>query len=184
MGIVLSTDPTDDTMTPTPGTRDAVVAPIAGTLLSHARPLVRLAWAMTGDQSVAEDLVADAVAKVWVRHQATPVMHLGPYLRTAVINAVRDHGRAQNRRRGLRSLLAAPTATSTDPASTVADRSDLADALRRLPVDQRICVALRFYAGLPVSDVSAALDMPEGTVRSKTSRALASLRDRLEEAQA
>jgi RNA polymerase sigma-70 factor (ECF subfamily) len=40
---------------------------------------------------------------------------------------------------------------------------------------------LRFYADLPVKDIAAALDVPEGTVKSRLHAAVNAMRERLRE---
>jgi RNA polymerase sigma factor (sigma-70 family) len=55
------------------------------------------------------------------------------------------------------------------------DVVDLMDALAQLPVRDRAVIALRYLEDMSVRDVAAALDLPEGTVKSQSSRALARL---------
>ena len=55
-------------------------------------------------------------------------------------------------------------------------------ALARLPGRQRACVVLRYFEDLDVRETAAALRCSEGTVKSQTSRALASLRAMFESA--
>jgi RNA polymerase sigma-70 factor (ECF subfamily) len=50
-------------------------------------------------------------------------------------------------------------------------------ALRQLPMELRTVIVLRFYADCSVADTAAALGIPEGTVKTRTQRALAVLRD-------
>jgi RNA polymerase sigma factor (sigma-70 family) len=69
------------------------------------------------------------------------------------------------------------------PAADVAAPSDpaVALALRGLPVEQRAVVILRLYLDWSIEEVAAALALPPGTVKSRLSRALDRLRERLEE---
>jgi RNA polymerase sigma factor (sigma-70 family) len=50
-------------------------------------------------------------------------------------------------------------------------------AVADLPADERAVVVLRYHSDLSVLEVAAALDVPEGTVKTRTRRALARLRD-------
>ncbi|GAA1882718.1 RNA polymerase sigma factor [Actinomadura bangladeshensis] len=53
---------------------------------------------------------------------------------------------------------------------------ELAALLAELPEAQRAAVVLRHVTDLPVAEVAAVLDLPEGTVKSHVSRGLARLR--------
>jgi RNA polymerase sigma-70 factor (ECF subfamily) len=53
----------------------------------------------------------------------------------------------------------------------------LAEAMAALPVDFQICLELYYWENLEVREIAAALDAPEGTIKSRLSRA----RTRLEE---
>ncbi len=69
-----------------------------------------------------------------------------------------------------------------DVAASVTDRAALMAALAGLPPRQRACVVLRYFEDLDVRETAAALGCSEGTVKSQTSRALASLRSVFESA--
>jgi RNA polymerase sigma-70 factor (sigma-E family) len=103
------------------------------------------------------------------------------YARKAVVSAFLDASRK-------RSSTERPTsehpdrASDEDIASAVADRAALMAALGRLPGRQRACVVLRYFEELDVRETAAALGCSEGTVKSQTSRALASLRAMFEDA--
>jgi RNA polymerase sigma factor (sigma-70 family) len=70
------------------------------------------------------------------------------------------------------------TATERLPDRQVAgpesglERLDLMEALAGLSPKARAVVALRFLDDLPVAEVALVLDLPEGTVKSQTARAL------------
>ncbi|MFF0474314.1 RNA polymerase sigma factor [Streptomyces sp. NPDC004284] len=55
----------------------------------------------------------------------------------------------------------------------------VAEGLEELPLPQRQVLVLRFYADLPVADIAEALEIPEGTVKSRLHAAVRALRARL-----
>lgn len=61
-----------------------------------------------------------------------------------------------------------------------AERDDLLQAVETLPEDQRLVVALRYFAGLSEEETAAALGVRPGTAKSRHSRALARLRELME----
>ena len=131
--------------------------------------LVRLAYLLTSDRAVAEELVQDsfvAAHRSWDR-----VRDPMPYLRTTVVNRCRSWGR---RRRLEHDRRPAPA----DPATLGAD--ELWDALGRLDPRRRAAVVLRFYLDLPDAEIAELLGCRRGTVRSSIHRALDTLRQEIE----
>jgi RNA polymerase sigma factor (sigma-70 family) len=63
-----------------------------------------------------------------------------------------------------------------DASEDVARRDGLLKALVTLPLRQRATVVLRYLEGLSERETAAALGCSEGTVKSQSSRALASLK--------
>jgi RNA polymerase sigma-70 factor (sigma-E family) len=147
---------------------------------AHHRGAVRLAWLLTGDPHLAEDVVADAFAKVWVQWEKGRVHDVGPYLRRAVVNNVRSRGRRrQVELRELEKRSGDERGVQThDEAS--ADRDAVWQALSRLPDRQRQAIVLRYYEDLPEAEVAEILGVRVGTVKSQVSRGLDRLRDLVE----
>jgi RNA polymerase sigma-70 factor (ECF subfamily) len=58
--------------------------------------------------------------------------------------------------------------------------ADLRAALRRLSVEQREALVLRYYLDLPLDEIAAIIGVPVGTVKSRLSRGVAGLRSHLE----
>jgi RNA polymerase sigma-70 factor (ECF subfamily) len=58
-------------------------------------------------------------------------------------------------------------------------RSTVIEAIRRLPAPQRAVVMLRFYGDLSLEEIAIATGHPMGTVKSRLSRGVASLRNQV-----
>ena len=98
------------------------------------------------------------------------------WLRRLVVRACID----QYRRRGRRPIEVELTPIDGpaigDMASIVADRDLLDTALKGLRPEWRAVVVLHYYLGMPLPDVALALDIPNGTAKSRLHRALAEMR--------
>jgi RNA polymerase sigma-70 factor (sigma-E family) len=139
--------------------------------------LVRLAYGLTGDRWLAEDIaqaaLASAYAAWWrVRRADDP----DAYVRRILINT--SHRRFRRRRvaEQAHEPQQLPDAAVADPAELIGERSALLAALRELPTRQRAIVLLRYWDDLSDAQVAAVLGCAPGTVRSQASRALAKLR--------
>jgi RNA polymerase sigma-70 factor (sigma-E family) len=142
--------------------------------------LRRTAYLLCGDWDRASDFVQEGLIRVyvaWPRLVRNGREH--SYARKAVVSAFLDHARRRSSKE--RPVEADPSAPSDeDVAGVVATRAMLMQALAALPPRQRACVVLRYFEDLDVAATAALLGCTEGTVKSQTSRALFSLRARLE----
>jgi RNA polymerase sigma-70 factor (sigma-E family) len=146
----------------------------------HREGLGRLAYVLCGDAVVAEDVVAEAYARVWPRWRRGRVEDLSSYLRRAVVNEVYQ----RHRRRSLeRREAARPADRRTDLGfeAQVGERDVLWPALARLSPRQRVVVVLRVVEDLSEEQTATLLGVPVGTVKSRLSRALVELRTTLED---
>lgn len=134
-------------------------------------PSVRLAHLIVGSPSVAQDLVHDVFISIHARWAT--IDNPEAYLRTAVINRCRS---AQRRQIVERLHLRRPAEWM--PA-TIPEVDETWAAVRRLPVDQRTVLVLRFYADLSLAEIAAELGKPIGTVKSTLHRGLARLKEQL-----
>ena len=159
-------------------TRDA---DFAAYLAARQPSLLRTAYLLTGNRHDAEDLVQTAFAKLYlswdkVRDQGA----IDGYVRRIVVN---EHNslwrRAWKRREHSAEHRALDSAVHDvyDEGS----RSALWDVVQTLPRKARAVVVLRYYEELSEAETAAILGVTVGTVKSQTSRALATLRARAPE---
>ncbi|MFF0273563.1 MULTISPECIES: RNA polymerase sigma factor [unclassified Streptomyces] len=155
---------------------------------SYARSVYNHAFRLTGDWSVAEDVMAATFLEAWrLRQKVDPDGgSLRPWLLGVATNVSRNHCRGNRRYRAAAEAYAAAgraDAAVPDHASEVAGRIDdrrrIAATLRALGTlrrTEREVLVLCLWEGLAYTDVARALRLPVGTVRSRLSRARAKLR--------
>jgi RNA polymerase sigma-70 factor (ECF subfamily) len=131
----------------------------------------------TGNRELAEDLVAEALARAWARWPAVS-MHPCPeawVMRTALNLNISWWRRRQHERRSAPPPRDDRAALQADPLG----RHDIVAAVQRLSERQRQVVALRIYLDLDTAATAKALGIAEGTVSAHLARAIAAMRDRL-----
>ena len=142
--------------------------------------LRRFAVALTGDWHHGDDLVQQAMERLYVvwpriQHVADP----GAYARTAVHRLAISAARRPWWRRE-RAHAEVPDVPIADGAVAWVERMDLIEALRGLTAKQRAVLVLRHLEDRPVAEVAQILGISQGTVKRQCHDALARLRDRLE----
>jgi RNA polymerase sigma-70 factor (sigma-E family) len=140
----------------------------------HPR-LVGLLALYVGELAAAEDLAQEAFVRL---HQHWPRVRTmespAGWLSTVAINLARSWWRRRfAHRRAHRRLGSRPEAeVATEPADVLAVRT----AVAALPDRQKAVLVLRYYTGLSVAETARHLRCAEGTVKSLTHRAIATLR--------
>jgi RNA polymerase sigma factor (sigma-70 family) len=90
--------------------------------------------------------------------------------------------RLRTRGKDFDPLVASVADLGTSPASALGRRqahARLLSALRRLPVDLQLVLELHYFERMRGPEISEALELPEGTVRSRLRRALVAVRELL-----
>jgi RNA polymerase sigma-70 factor (ECF subfamily) len=159
-----------------------------GLVERHRAVALRVAYGIAGDD--AEDVVQEACVKAFRALARFEPGRRGahveagaafrPWLLAIVANEARNRRRGAGRHRHLTLRLAGHRAPGApDPAEISerhADREKLLAAVARLSDADREIIALRWFAELTEAETAAALACPVGTVKSRSSRALARLR--------
>ena len=139
--------------------------------------LFRTAVLLCGDHHLAEDLTQTTYAKVFakwskVRRADSPTA----YARTILLNTFLSHRRL--RRSSERPVDEMPDRGHDDHDPTV--RIDLLRALGTLSAGDRAVLVLRYWEDRSVEETAGMLGLSAGAVRTRSSRALARLRERIE----
>jgi len=144
---------------------------------SYRRLVVQL-YAICGDVSDAEDAVQEAfVAAIAKQRQLRSVANPEAWLRTAALNRLRVGWRHAAVVRKYQPKVPGPQR----PVEPGPEHVAIVTALDQVDRDQREAVVLHYLADLGVAEIAAELGIPEGTVKSRLSRARARLADLLDE---
>ncbi|MBR7833042.1 SigE family RNA polymerase sigma factor [Actinospica durhamensis] len=148
-------------------------------MAAHALWLRRVAYLLCQDWDQADDLAQTAMTKLYAHWpRARKVENLDGYLRTILVNTFLSETRRPWWKRIVSSEQAAEDVAAEMPDLDAS--LDVRDALAALPPRQHATLVLRFYCDLTVEQTAVELGCSQGTVKSNTSRGLASLRVLLE----
>jgi RNA polymerase sigma factor (sigma-70 family) len=163
----------------------------------RSRALVGYAYTLTRDLPRAEDLVQDALVKVFSRLRRPAgsgdggqsmrldkdeprLTNAEAYVRRAILTIYLDGYRRQSSWTGIKHLLADDAiAPAAERAASV--RVDVGVALARLSPRQRESVVLRFFEDMTVPQIAQTLGTSPGTVKRHLSNAMELLRTSLAE---
>ena len=141
-------------------------------VVARGPSLRRTAYLMTGQWADAEDLTQTALSRLYLAWPRVRLEGAEGYARTIMARSLIDSRRRFWHRERPTDELPERAA----PADLAAERVDLGRALALLPTSQRVVLVLRFWDDLSVQEVADVLRVSPGTVKSRTSRALDSMR--------
>jgi RNA polymerase sigma-70 factor (sigma-E family) len=148
-------------------------------IAARSGALLRSAYLLVGDRAQAEDLLQTVLIKTYL---AWPRLRdrgaLEGYVRRALATTAISWWRGRRFRE--RSTDVLPERVGDDPFDPQVERDAMWAHLQALPVRQRAVLVLRYYEGLSEAEIAETLGVSPGTVKSHASRALATLRARLE----
>jgi RNA polymerase sigma-70 factor (ECF subfamily) len=145
----------------------------------HPR-VVRLAYALTGSWSVAEDIAQEAFLRALPRFDGQ-LRRPDAWIRPFVANLARSRGRrARSEVGALLRLRGRPEPRSSEVAFP-AELEATWRAVRRLPPRQRLAIALFYVEDRSIADIALVLDCAEGTVKATLHQARTRLATLLDE---
>jgi len=160
----------------------------------YSRSAYGLAYRITGQQVLAQDVVHDAFLALWRAPEAYDPARgaLRTFFLSLVHHRAVDTVRREERIRARQDRASnLEPVTVEDPAEGVTDAADLAErrievraALDTLPPDQRQVLELAYYGGRTQVQIAEEIDIPIGTVKTRTLAAMRKLRRVLDRSEA
>ncbi|MBA2560506.1 MAG: SigE family RNA polymerase sigma factor [Propionibacteriales bacterium] len=145
---------------------------------ARSTALLRLAFAVVGDYQLAQDLLQEALVKVYV---AWPRLRDGSaaeaYVRRTIVTTAISWRRRPCFHEPPVEIL--PDREHGDQTDRLATRGVLWQQVCGLPPRQRTALVLRYYEDLSEAETAALMGCSVGTVKSQVSTALDKLRERV-----
>ena len=140
----------------------------------------RIAGVILGNGQDAEDATHDAVVQAWQRFGS---LHdpdrFDAWFQRILVNVCRDRLRRRRRWPVVELDLTRERADDPDAIAGIDEHEALGRAFAQLNPDQRLTVALRFYADLTVEEIADRMRVPAGTVKSRLHAATRRLQEEL-----
>ncbi|WP_306839211.1 sigma-70 family RNA polymerase sigma factor [Catenuloplanes nepalensis] len=149
----------------------------------YGDPLMKFLTRLTSERQHAEDLLQETMLRAWRHSDSLPEgwesrrRWLFTVARRLAIDAARFR-RKRPSEVGALDLTRMPA--DRDEAEAVVAKHTVRGALPRLSEAHRTVLVALFHQGLSRAELAAALDVPEGTIKSRTHYALRALRDLVE----
>ncbi|HYO50125.1 MAG TPA: RNA polymerase sigma factor [Chloroflexia bacterium] len=150
----------------------------------HHGPLLGYLYRMcNANCTLAEDLAQETFIRVMRQANYQADRPFKPWLYAIATNLARDHAKSADTRYAVcldKSDALPDAAPGPEELALAAEQGrEVAQAIGSLPIGYRAAIVLRFYAGLSLQEIAAALDIPLGTVKSRLSVGCRRLRERL-----
>lgn len=141
----------------------------------YQKLLLHIAYAMLHNEHDCADAVQQALLNAWrTRNRLRNEQAIKAWLSRILVNEC--HSILRRRKRARLTEL-----SDELPAPPLADNMPLHDALERLPQRLRMPLVLAYMEGFTIAEISEALRIPAGTVKSRMSQGRKQLAEMLKE---
>lgn len=136
----------------------------------YADDVLRVAYFYLGDKQKAEDVCQDVFIRLLTKGPNIEEGHEKAWLLKVALNRCRDMWRAAWVKR---VVLGSPMECipGPDTISEHEEKTELMEAVHQLPIAFREVILLHYYQGFGIAEIAVMLDLPEGTISSRLSRA-------------
>ena len=135
-----------------------------------ADDVLRVSYFYLGDRQRAEDVCQDVFVRLLTRAPDIQPGHEKAWLLKVALNRCRDLWRAAWVKR---VVLGSPfdSIPAPDDIDFRSEKADLMEAVANLSPSFKEVILLHYYQGFGIAEIAAMLDLPEGTISSRLSRA-------------
>lgn len=140
--------------------------------------LYRTAFLYTKNEDAALDIVQECILKAY---ESIKSLRRPEYFKTWLTRILINCANRYFNQRSKTVFLDAEVEKETREGISIEERCDLYHAIDRLPALYRTVVILKYYNELKISEIAAAMDIPEGSVKAYLYRAKRELRAYLKE---
>lgn len=160
-------------------------------MLKYQKPIYNLCLRMVGNPDDAFDLTQDAFIRAWKAMDTVKADGaFASWLYRLASNVCIDHLRAMKRKKTVSLVFEEdgeeqtidvpdPTPSPEEQVIAKADKATIEWAMNELNVEHRQVLTLRLIDDLSYEQISEILEVPEGTVKSRISRAREALRKKI-----
>jgi len=151
-------------------------------VLEHSHAVFRVAWRLTGDEALAEDIVQEAFLKAWQKlGEFRMDASFRSWLSRVTVNTAMDHLRQRSRRRQFEAetpdwVPEAAGSPAADPDRQLDIHRRTEAAMRQLTENERAALLLRHYEGHSIGEIAQILEMTTGACKQTVFRAVRKMR--------
>ena len=147
----------------------------------YATDVLRVAYYYLGDRQKAEDVTQDAFVRLLINKPKLDPGHEKAWLLKVALNKCRDYWRGSWYKKVILGHPAFELFPAPDEIDKATEMRSLAEAVNHLPGEFKEVVILYYYQGFGINEISEILDIAEGTVSSRLSRARKRLEKEMKE---
>ena len=141
---------------------------------SYEKDLYKVAIAMTKNDDDALDCIQEAILQAYINIKD---LRQDEYFKTWLIKILINKCNALLKKN--KKILNLDVNTSKNDKVEQSDRLELKDSINSLDSDLRIIIILYYYEDMSIKDISESLNIPQGTIKSRLSRARSKLKEML-----
>ena len=143
----------------------------------YATDVLRMCYFYLADRQKAEDVVQDVFVRLMTTNPPLQPGREKAWLLKVAMNRCRDLWRGAWLKRVVLGGPAFELIPAPDEFSQIGDKQEMMNAINKLPVMFKEVILLYYYEGYGIGDIAEMMELPEGTISSRLSRA----RKKLEE---